>query len=178
MYAGGPTQFFGLVEPYLKGRGDEWRAEIRRRISQPHVVVDALFVSDQELSTTDTKRALDGIEGDLRLGTPWEKVYEKYADGFRANDGHTTSIGNLGHFVVFQDTQLARGHFVDIEPHVIAWEGEELPRRLWRLRFLDASHVVLLAHASSGNIVRLHSTVYHQTVLYQVKEVYSGRLSH
>jgi hypothetical protein len=46
------------------------------------------------------------------------------------------------------------------------------------LRFLDASHVVLLAHASSGNIVRLHSTVYHQTVLYQVKEVYSGRLSH
>jgi hypothetical protein len=60
---------------------------------------------------------------------------------------------------------------------VIAWEGEELPRRLWRLRFLDASHIVPLSHVTSGEIVRLHSTVYHQTVLYRVQEAYSSRVS-
>lgn len=59
-----------------------------------------------------------------------QTVYEKYADEFRYSYGHRTKIGNLGHVVVFQDPQLGRGHFVDIEPHVIAWEGEELPRRL------------------------------------------------
>jgi hypothetical protein len=180
MYVGGPTRFFGLVERDLKSikeRGGDWRAEISRRISQPHVVVDALFVSDKDLSTKETERTPDRVEGDLRVGTPWQTVYEKYADEFRDSDGHRTKIGNLGHLVVFKDPQLGRGHFVDIEPHVIAWEGEELPRRLWRLRFLDASHVVPLTHATSGDIVRLHSIVYHQTVLYQVQEVYSGRVS-
>jgi hypothetical protein len=181
MYVGGPTQFFGLVERDLKsikGRGDDWRAEIHRRISQPHVVVDALFVSDKDLSTQETKRTLDRVEGDLRVGTPWQTVYEKYADEFRDSDGHRTKIGNLGHFVVFQDSQLGRGHFIDIDKLVISWQGEELPRRLWRLRFLDASHVVSITHATTGDIFRLHSAVYHQTVLYQVQEVYSGRVYH
>jgi len=181
MYVGGPTRFFGLVEPHLtsiKGLDVEWQAEIRRRVSHAHVVVDALFVNDQELSETETKRVLDRIESDLRIGTPWATVYERFADEFRANGRPTTAIGNLGHFVVFQDPQLGRGHFVDIDKQVFVWEGEKLPRRLWRMKFLDASHVVTLTHATSGDIVRLHSAVYHQTVLYQVQELYRGRATY
>ena len=133
---------------------------------------------DQELSETETKRVLDRIESDLRIGTPWATVYERFADEFRANGRPTTAIGNLGHFVVFQDPQLGRGHFVDIDKQVFVWEGEKLPRRLWRMKFLDASHVVTLTHATSGDIVRLHSAVYHQTVLYQVQELYRGRATY
>jgi len=54
-------------------------------------------------------------------------------------------------------------------------KGEKLAPRLWRMKFLGASHVVTLTHATSGDVVRLHSAVHHQTVLYQVQELYRGR---
>ena len=40
--------------------------------------------------------------------------------------------------------------------------------------FSDASHLPALLRAHVGDIVRLRSDVYKQTVLYQVQEVYRG----
>jgi len=58
--------------------------------------------------------------------------------------------------------------------HAITWEGEELPRRLWRLEYFDAAHLPAILRSKTGEILRLHSADYHQTVLYQVQEIYSG----
>jgi hypothetical protein len=176
-YAGGPTKFFGLVERDLnsiQGDSNPWLTEMRSRIAQPHIVVEALDIRDAELSREETKRVLDRIERDLRGGAQWQAVYERYADEFRDPTGPTTKIGNLGHFVVFRDPALGHGHFVDMGGHAITWEGEELPRRLWRLEYFDASHLPAILRSKTGEILRLHSADYHQSVLYQVQEVYSG----
>jgi hypothetical protein len=177
VYAGGPTKFFGLRERDLnsvQGGSNPWLTKMRNRIAQLHVVVDALFIKDADVSREQTKRVLDRIERDLRGGAQWQAVYERYADGFRDPTGSSTKIGNLGHFVVFRDPALGHGHFVDIGDHAITWEGAELPRRLWRLQFFDASHLPRILRSRTGDILRLHSADYHETVLYQVQEVYSG----
>ena len=118
---------------------------------------------------------LDTISRDLRAGQKWNDVYKAYADRFETKGRHYTPIGNLGHLVVFADPALGRGHFVDAEAHAIRWTGEELPRRLSRLAFFDPEHLPILLCSSVRDIVRLHSAVYHEYVLYQIQEVYSGK---
>jgi hypothetical protein len=165
MYAGGPTRFFGIVERDLDAdpaHRDPWLDEVRRRIGLAHVVVDALTIDDGDMQSEERERVLDRIERELRGGGRWDTMFERYR------------VGNLGHFVVFGDPALRHGRFVDIGPHTITWQGEELPRRLRRLEFFDAAHLPAILRSAKGAILRLHSTDYHETVLYQVQEVYPG----
>lgn len=178
VYVGGPTKFFEVVERTLDttdGERSEWVTELRGRMAGPHVVVDALFIDDADMSSEEAKNVLDRIEAQLTAGANWDAVYREFADEFGYRTSDRTKIGNLGRFVVFNDPALGRGHYVDAGPHTITWTGEELPRRLWRLSYFDASHLPTLIRSSMGAVVRLHSKQYHQYVLYQVREVYSGR---
>jgi len=178
MYAGGPKTFFGVLAGDLKAIGgvsNPWLDEIRERLTQPHVVVDALFISDRDMPSRRVNTVLDTISHDLRAGQKWHEVYKMYADRFEIKGRHYTTIGNLGHLVVFADSALGRGHFVDTGDHTLTWTGEELPRRLFRLTFFDPEHLPILLHSSVRDIVRLHSAVYHEYVLYQIQEVYSGK---
>jgi hypothetical protein len=177
MYAGGPTRFFEIVERDLieaNAWSNPWVSEVRSRIRQPHVVVDALFIRDADMPREQTNRVLDRIERDLRSGGKWKIVYTRYADEFGYKSGNTTKVGNLGHWVIFADPALGHGHFVDLGPDAIQWRGEELPRRLSRLAFFDASHLPAIMRSATGDILRLHSAEYHEYVLYQVQEVYPG----
>jgi hypothetical protein len=177
MYIGGPTKFFELVKrdlSLIQGRRSAWLTTLSTRMAQPHVVVDALFIDDEDMPREQVIDVLDRIERSLQDGGRWDAVYENYADEFGYKIGNRTKIGNLGHFVVFRDPQLGRGHYVDNGPNTISWQGEELPRRLWRLSYFDASHLSMIVGSAPGAIVRLHSSDYHQFVLYQVQEVYSG----
>jgi hypothetical protein len=75
---------------------------------------------------------------------------------------------------VYPDPALGRGYWVNIGPHTITWKGEELPRRLSRLAYFDASHLPSMMHSSPGDVIRLHSSTYSEFDLYQVEEVYPG----
>lgn len=177
MYIGGPAKFFELVKRDLsrtQGRRSAWLTELTTRMAEPHVVVDALFIDDEDMPREQAIDVLDRIERSLRDGGRWDVVYGKYADEFGYKTGDRTKIGNLGHFVVFRDPKLGRGHYVDSGPNTISWQGEELPRRLWRLSYFDASHLPMIVGSAPGAIVRLHSSDSHRFVLYQVQEVYSG----
>ena len=75
---------------------------------------------------------------------------------------------------MYPDPALGRGYWVNIGPHTITWKGEELPRRLSRLAYFDASHLPSMMHSSPGDVIRLHSSTYSEFDLYQVEEVYPG----
>jgi len=178
MYASGPSRFFTVLARHVSastGSSNPWLSEIRSRIAQPHVVVDALSIADSDMPPGQATKVLDRIERELRGGAKWETVYRKYADEFGYKTGNRTKIGTLGHWVVFDDPALGHGYFIDVAPDTITWQGEELPRRLSRLAFLDASHVSSIMHSSTGEIIRLHSSTYREYVLYQVQEVYPGK---
>jgi hypothetical protein len=175
-YLGGPIKFFAVLGRYLsadKDTSDPWIVELRGRVAQPHVVVNALFIEDADMPRDAALKVLDRIERELRSGAGWDTVYRKYADEFGYRTGNRTKIGNAGHFVVYPDPALGRGHFVKI-PGGIVWKGEELPRRLSRLAYFDAAHLSSIMHLSPGDVVRLHSSIYSEYDLYQVEEVYPG----
>jgi hypothetical protein len=177
LYVGGPTRFFAVLGRCLsmqKQTVSPWLVELKRRAAQPHIVVNALFIDDADMPREQALRVLDTIERELRGGSAWGAVYRKYSDKFGYETSNRTKIGNLGDLVVYPDPDLGRGYYVDIAPHTITWRGEELPRRLSRLGFFDAAHLPAIMSASVGDVIRLHSSLYNQFVLYQVEEVYSG----
>ena len=177
MYSGGPTKFFAILANDLKrhaGDSNPWLSDVKNRIAQPHVVVDALSIRDEDMSPLEMKNVLDNIERELRSGANWTTVYEKYSNENGYRTGDITKIGNLGHFVVFQDAALGHGHFVKIAPNAITWKGKELPRRLWRLSHFDSSHLPTILRSEKGDIIRLYSKDYREYVLYQVQELSSG----
>jgi hypothetical protein len=174
MYVGGPTTFFALIRSLMEQQpatANPWIMDIRGRISRPQVVVDALSIDDNDMSAQKASVVLGRIQADLALGKPWHAVYRAYASEFGYKTGHRTKIGNLGHFVLFEDPSLGQGHYVNIEGGV-TWEGKPLPRRLARVGFFDASHLPPLLAAKQGDVIRLHSSIYGEYVLYQVQEVY------
>jgi hypothetical protein len=174
MYVGGPTAFLALVRPLIPGGAEgtnPWTVDIKDRLARPHVVVDALSIDDKSMRAKEAEAVLDRIQADLQLGKQWQSVYEAYADEYGYRTGNRTKIVNLGHFVLESDPALGKGHYVDIQGGV-TWEGEPLPRRFARLSTFDASHLPRLLSASRGDVIRLHSAVYHERVLYQVQEVY------
>lgn len=176
LYVGGPTKFFGVLTRDLDVGGEphvSWLTELRTRAAQRHVVVNALFINDSDMPRAAAVRALDRIQRDLQGGANWNAVYENYADEFRDRVGPRTKIGNLGHLVVYPDPALGGGYF-EIAPDGVTWKGKDLPRRLSRLAFFDAAHLSSIMSASSGDVIRLHSSLYSQFVLYQVEEVYPG----
>lgn len=176
-YAGGPSKFFSLLSGELSARKQEsnpWLLELRQRIALPHVVVNALFIQDADMPRESALQVLTRIRQELRDGTSWDAVYLKYSEQFGYRTSHRTKVGNLGHLVIYPDPALGRGYFITIGPHTITWEGEELPRRLSRLSFFDASHLPAIMRMSPGEVLYLHSSLYDEWVLYQAEEVYGG----
>ncbi len=156
-YVGGPSKFFAVLTrdfSALKQPPDPWLVELRQRVAQPHVVVNALFIEDADMPRETALKVLDRMERELRGGSGWDIVYRKYADEYGYRTSNRTKIGNLGHLVVYPDPALGRGYFVNIGPHAITWKGEELPHRLSRLAYFDAAHLPALMHCSPGDVIR------------------------
>jgi len=177
MYRIGPVRFFELLANRLDHRPnsmDPWLIEVQSRLERRHVVVDALDIEDRDMPATEAATVLDRIEADLKRGVNWETAYRQYADEYRYKTGSRTKVGNLGHFVAFQDSALGRAHYEKL-PGEIRWLGEELPRRLDRLAYLEPSHVPSLMKAHVGDVLRLRDRDHKEWVLYQVQEVYEGR---
>ena len=116
-------------------------------MARPHVVVDALFIDYSDMSGDETSRLFDRIAADLKRGQPWLSVYTRYSDEFGYKTSNRTSVGNLGHLVVFPDPKLGHGHYKSIGPHTIQWQGEPLPRHLHELTLLRR---LTFARAASG----------------------------
>ena len=117
-------------------------------------------------------QVLDRIERELGAGAKWETVYRKYADEFGYRTGNRTKIGLLGVLVVYADPALRRGHYVKNGSNGITWQEEPLPRRLNRLAFFDPAHLPLIMPSAPGQVIRAHSSLSSEFVLYQVEEVY------
>jgi hypothetical protein len=177
MYTSGPTKFAGALSRVLQVKPEPmspWLLEVGRRISKPHVVVDGMFIDDGDLSADEKSKVMDRFERELKNGARWTNVLRKYADQFSNKKTGRTKVGNLGRFVVFSDPWLGSGRFKRIPPNVSAWEGDIPPLRLYRLAYLDASHVPRLLESNKGDVVRLHSDSDGRQILYQVQEVFSG----
>lgn len=176
--AAGPTRFFNLLRSQIpvaaSMNSDPWIREIRDRMSRPHVVVDALFISYNDMPRQKALAVIARITDDLRRRVPWAKVYSQYSEEFGYKTGTRTKIGNLGHLVVFPDPALGSGHYVNIQPGIVQFQGKPLPRRLWRLAYFDPAHVPALLKASAGDVISLASDLYSENVLYQVQEIYAG----
>ena len=182
----GPKQFFDLLRTQLSAAAAKdiqpWINEVRQRMSQPHVVVDALFIEDRDMPRQQALTVIKRVTNDLRTGVPWSKVYERYSEEFNdpsKPDGSRTKIGLLGHLVIFPDPLLGKGYMANITPRnstyeVVQWQGPPPPRRLWSLDYFDSAHLPALLKANVGDVLSLRSKLYREYVLYQVQEVYEG----
>lgn len=187
---GGPNRFFDLLRAQLSTAAAKniqpWVNELRGRMSRPHAVVDALFISDEDMSRQKALAVIARITNDLRRGVPWPKVYEQYSEEFSFNPpdpktGDLTKIGLHGPLVFFPDPALGSGHMATItfssggsQDQVYQWQGAPLPRRLWGLAHFDPAHLPTLLKASVGDVISLPSEANHEYVLYQVQEIYKG----
>lgn len=188
---GGPNRFFGLLRPQLSNAAPKnvqpWIKEVRGRMARPHAVVNALFISYEDMSEKEALAVITRITGDLRRGVPWSEVYKRYSEEFSyASDpknGDRTKIGLLGPLVVFPDPALGGGHMANAtdlvdgtQVKVEQWEGTPLPIRLYGMARFDPAHLPTLLKASVGDVVSLPSELTHEYVLYQVEEAYKGNL--
>jgi hypothetical protein len=173
---GGPNRFFDLLRYQLSTAAAKniqpWVSEVRDRMSRPHVVVDALFISYEDMSREQALAVIGRITNDLRRGVPWPKVYKQYSEEFGYKTGDSTKIGLCGPLVVFPDPALGSGHLSQGE--VSEWQGTPLPRRLGGLAYFDPAHLMALLKASVGDVISLPSEQNHEYVLYQVQEIYKG----
>jgi hypothetical protein len=187
---GGPNRFFELLRSQLSIVAAKdiqpWVNELRDRMSRPHAVVDALFISYEDMPRQKALAVVGRITNDLRRGVPWPKVYEQYSEEFSYDPpdpktGDLTKIGLLGPLVVFPDPALGRGHMATLtfssggsQDKAVQWQGTPLPRHLWALAYFDPAHLPMLLKASVGDVISLPSELNHEYVLYQVQEIYKG----
>jgi hypothetical protein len=183
---GGPNRFFQLLRSQLSIVAttdiEPWVNEVRDRMSRPHAVVDALFISYEEMPHQEALAVVGRITDDLRRGVPWPRVYKRYSAAFRYDPpdpktGDLTKIGLLGPLVIFPDEALGRGHMATVSfssGKVAQWQGTPLPRHLWALAYFDPAHLPTLLNASVGDVISLPSELNHEYVLYQVREIYKG----
>jgi len=173
---GGPNRFFDLLRSQLSTAVAKniqpWVNEVRDRMSRPHAVVDALFISYEDMSRQKALAVIGRITNDLRRGVPWPKVYKQYSEEFGYKTGNSTKIGLYGPLVVFPNPALGSGHMSQGE--VSEWQGTPLPRRLGGLAYFDPAHLPRLLKASVGDVISLPSEQNHEYVLYQVQEIYKG----
>jgi hypothetical protein len=174
----GPNRFFELLRAKLPTEpapdSEPWVREVRERMSRRHAVVDALFISYDDMPQQQATAVIARITADLNRHVPWARVYSKFSREFGYKNGTRTKIGNLGHLVVFADPALGSGHYVKVQPGVEQYEGIPLPRRLWRLSYFDSTHLPALLKAGVGDVISMPSDVYREFVVYQVQEVYAG----
>ena len=185
----GPNRFFGLLRSKVSTAAGKniqpWVNEVRDRMSRPHVVVDALFISYEDMSQQEALAVMARITSDLRRGVPWPEVYKRYSEEFSyppdPKGGDYTKIGLRGPLVVFPDPALGSGHMATVtlssngfKEKVYEWEGRPLPRSLWGLAFFDPAHLPTLLKASVGDVISLPSELNQEFVLYKVEEIYRG----
>jgi hypothetical protein len=186
---GGPSRFFGLLRSDLPATAPEsiqpWVNTVRDRMARPYAVVNALFISYEDMSQKETLAVIDRITGDLRWGMAWTEAYKRYSEEFSyppdSKNGDRTKIGLLGPLVVFPDPELGTGQMVTVtvasggsQEKVDQWQGKPLPSRLWGMARFDPAHLSALLKASVGDVVALPSELNHEYVLYQVEEIYNG----
>lgn len=180
MYALGPTRYFELLRSRIdvaSSLSTPWIQELKERMKRPHVVVDALFIDDDDMSREEVSAVFDQISADLKQGMAWPKMYELYSGQYGYNTGNRTKIGNLGHFILFPDPALGTGRVIEISGGATSWEGETYPERLAALTNFDATHLPALLKANVGDVVQLHSESRGWAVLYAVHEIYNGTQS-
>ena len=190
MEVGGPNQFFSLLRPLLAAPAakdfEPWVNEVRDRISRPHAVVNALFIEDRDMPRRKALMVIERITADLRGGMDWSQAYKQYSEEFSypadAKTGDRTKIGLLGPLVIFPDPELGKGYMATItsresKTEYVQWQGPPSPRHLWGLSYFDAAHLPILLKANAGDVISLRSKLYHEYVLYQVKEIYKGELA-
>jgi hypothetical protein len=186
---GGPSRFFGLLRSELPATAPEkiqaWVKLVRDQMARPHAVVNALFISYEDMSQKEALAVFARITGDLQRGMAWKEVYERYAEEFSyppdSKNGDSTKIGLLGPLVVFPDPELGSGQMVTVtvasggsQEKVSQWQGGPLPSRLYGMARFDPAHLSTLLKANVGDVVSLSSELNHEYVLYQVVEVYKA----
>src|ERR1051326_2598130 len=129
-----------------------WINDVRDRMTRPHAVVDALFISSNDMPQKEALAVIARITDDLRRGLPWSEVYKQYSEKFSdppdPKTGTRTKIGLLGPIVIFPDPALGSGHMTThtylsggSRYEVSEWKGTPLPRRLWDLAYFDPAHL-------------------------------------
>ena len=186
---GGPSRFFGLLRSELSAAAPEniqpWLKIVRDRMARPHLVVNALSISYEDMSQKEALVVIARITSDLRRGIPWLEVYKRYSEEFsypqNFKNGDSTKIGLLGPLVVFPDPALGSGQMVTItassggsQEKVSEWKGKPLPIRLWGMARFDPAHLSTILKANVGDVVSLPSELNHEYVLYQVVEIYKA----
>jgi hypothetical protein len=186
---GGPSRFYGLLRselPTIAPRNIQpWVKTVRDRMARPHAVVNALFISYEDMSQREALAVFARITGDLRRGVAWTEVYERYSEEFSyppdSKNGDRTKIGLLGPLVVFPDPELGSGQMVTVtvasggsQEKVDQWQGKPLPSRLYGMARFDPAHLSALLKSNVGDVVSLSSELNHEYVLYQVEEIYNG----
>jgi hypothetical protein len=177
---GGPNRFFDLLRPQFSTAAvkniQPWVNEVCHRMSRPHAIVDALFISYEDMRRQEALAVIANITNDLRRGVPWSKVYEQYSEEFSyppdLKNGDGTKIGLYGRLMVFPDPALGSGHMS--QGKVFEWQGAPLPRRLGGLAFFDPADLATLLKATVGDVISLPSEQNHESVLYQVQEIHKG----
>jgi hypothetical protein len=184
---GGPSRFFGLLRSELPTTAPEniqpWIETVRDRMARPYAVVNALFISYEDMTQKEALAVIARIADDLRRGAPWPEVYKRYSEEFsypqNPKNGDSTKIGLLGPLVVFPDPELGSGRIATVTAssdgsQIEVWKGKPLPIRLWRIARFDPAHLSTLLKASVGDVVSLPSELNHEYVLYQLEESYEG----
>ncbi len=170
----GPNRFFAAIAPQLatvSPRLSEWAAELRTRMQRRHVVVDGLFVDFEDMPREAAQGLFDRIEAELRHGTPWPAVYQKYSALYEDSTGRT-KVGNLGDFVLFPDPGLSIVFNMTRYDGYVSAEGTPRPRRLSHFAQVHSSHIPVLLRAQQGAVVRRPNPSLRCYVLYRVREVY------
>ena len=162
-----------------------WVNEVRERMARPHAIVDALFISYEDMSQQEALAVMARIATDLRRAVAWPEVYKLYSEVFSyppdPKTGDRTKIVLLGRLVIFPDPALGNCHMASVtfssggsHEEVLQWQGTPLPRRLWGLSFFDPAYLPTLLKANVGSVISLTSELHHEYVLYQVEETYNG----
>ncbi len=163
----GPTRFFhDLKETYAampQLLTQPRHRSLQNRAGTTNVLVDSVFIDDQNMSRAEAEGVFANIAADLRAGAAFETVQKKYYDAYEyayteaLNDGatvllHRTRVGDYGDFVVS--------------------EAENTARPL-RLTDLPAQHVRPLLSGRTGDIIILRDETEHRTILYRIRDAYS-----
>jgi hypothetical protein len=178
----GPTRFFSDLATTLKERPQlekrERIATLKKQSRVRQIVVDSLYISFADMPPEAARKVLDEISLELRQGKPWHDVYwqfmqrheypyeEKLRDG-TVIKGNRTKIGNLGDFFLPENGNT-----------LFSYREDWLPKNHCKKLFAASAGEILILF-DKEDLSRFPELSASQTgeryVLYQVREVYSGK---
>lgn len=161
----GPSRFYNdlrakyAAHPKLLSQRRHRRLYAESGLAQ--VVVDSLYITDNDMASTERDAVFARITGKLQTGASFQAVLSKYQDQFtypkvhtladgRTVTMHLTHVGNAGDFLVSPHDQCAFG----------------------RATSLPSGHVSPLLKGSAGDILVLRDEDRRRTMLYRVREAY------